>query len=92
MVDTEKFLAEVRLEIARLQRIEAALVESSSGKSKLVLHKRPDRISEAGRNVISLAAKLRHARRSGDRARIKDLTRQLKAAKQAAAKTTKSAR
>jgi hypothetical protein len=84
MVDTEKFLAEVRQEIARLQRIETALVESSMGKSKTPAQKGSARISDAGRNVISLAAKLRHARRSGDRTRIKNLTQQLATAKKVA--------
>jgi hypothetical protein len=83
MVDTEKFLAEVRQEIARLQRIERALLESA-GKSSSA-EKKSNRMSEAGRAVISLAARLRHARRSGDRTRIKELTQQLKTAKKAAA-------
>lgn len=61
MVDTDKFLAEVRQEIARLQRIESALLESSAGKSS-GSEKKSNRMSEAGRMVISLAAKLRHAR------------------------------
>jgi hypothetical protein len=82
MVDTEKFLAEVRQEIARLQRIESAILESS-GKSSSA-GKKSNRMSEAGRAVISLAAKLRHARRSGEKARIKELTQQLKTAKKAA--------
>lgn len=88
MVDTEKFLAEVRQEIARLQRIESALLESSAGKSSGPV-KKSNRMSEVGRTVISLAAKLRHARRSGDKARIMQLTQQLKTAKQAAAKVAR---
>jgi hypothetical protein len=87
MVDTEKFLAEVRQEIARLQRIESAILESTAGKSSGPA-KKSNRMSEAGRTVISLAAKLRHARRSGDKSRIKELTQQLKSAKRAA-ETTK---
>jgi hypothetical protein len=86
MVDTEKFLAEVRQEIARLQRIESALLESS-GKIKSGPEKKSNRMSEVGRAVISLAAKLRHARRSGDKSRIKELTQQLKTAKKAAQAT-----
>lgn len=84
-VDTEKFLTEVRQEIARLQRIEKALT-GSAGQLKST-HTGPGRISEAGRAVISLAAKLRHARRSGDKARVKTLTQQLKTAKASAAKS-----
>jgi hypothetical protein len=79
MIDTDKMLAEVRREIARLQAIERALTanvsQAKAGRG---------RISERGRTVISLAAQLRHARRSKDRARIKDLTEKLKVAKRMA--------
>ena len=83
MVDTEKFLAEVRQEIARLQGIERALT-SNTPKTKTGR----GRISEKGRTVISLAAQLRHAEKSKPRnaARVKELREKLKAAKTSAAK------
>ena len=74
MVDTTQILKEVDAEIARLTKLRAALIEAS-GKSA----SKKSRISPSGSMVIALAAKLRHARRSGDKVRIKDLERKLAA-------------
>jgi hypothetical protein len=87
MVDTTQLLKEVDAELARLTRLRAALIEAS-GKSVTSVSKK-SRISASGSRVIALAAKLRHARRSGDQARIKDLERKLDAAKAAKAKEGK---
>jgi hypothetical protein len=86
MVDTTQILKEVDAELARLTKLRAALIEAS-GKSVTSASK--SRISASGSMVIALAAKLRHARRSGDKARIKDLERKLDAAKAAKAKEGK---
>jgi hypothetical protein len=66
-MDTSQMLQQVRDEIARLQRVEQALVEASgespapsapaTGKGK------GKRISQAGTEVISIAARLRHTER-----------------------------
>ena len=75
-------LQEIRAEIARLQKLERTLAEaaeSEDGPTK-------SRISPAGAAVISLAAQLRHAKRSGDKATIRRLEKELKAAKAAKAK------
>ena len=84
MVDTTQLLKEVDAELARLTRLRAALIEAS-GKSAASVQQK-SRISPSGSMVIALAAKLRHARRSGEKARIKDLERKLEAAKAAKAK------
>jgi len=83
MVDTTQILKEVDAELARLTKLRAALIEAS-GKSATSVSKK-SRISPSGAMVIALAAKLRHARRSGDKARIKDLEKKLDAAKKAKA-------
>jgi hypothetical protein len=84
MVDTTQILKEVDAELARLTKLRAALIEASE-KSVTSVPKK-NRISASGSMVIALAAKLRHARRSGDKARIRDLERKLDAAKAAKAK------
>ena len=84
MIDTTQLLKEVDAELARLTKLRAALIEASSKSATSVSKK--SRISPSGSMVIALAAKLRHARHSGDKARIKDLERKLDAAKAARAK------
>lgn len=80
MVDTTEMLEAVDAEIARLTRLRTALIEASGASAP-----KKSRISASGSLVIALAAKLRHARRSGDKARIKDLEKRLDAAKKAKA-------
>jgi hypothetical protein len=87
MVDTTEMLKEVDAELARLTKLRAALIEAS-GRPGVTTPKK-SRISASGSMVIALAAKLRHAKRSGDKARIKDLERKLDAAKAAKAKEGK---
>jgi hypothetical protein len=80
---TDAILADLRAEILRLQTIERALTAAPSNQKTT-----KGRISAHGKTVISLAAQLRHARRSNDRQRVKELTQKLKVAK-AAAKSAK---
>lgn len=87
MVDTNQILKEVDAELARLTKLRAALIEASGQPVTSVSKK--NRISASGSMVIALAAKLRHARRSGDKARIRDLERKLDTAKAAKAKEGK---
>jgi hypothetical protein len=87
MVDTTQILKEVDAELERLTKLRAALIEAS-GKSVTSVSKK-SRISESGRLVIAMAAKLRHAKRSGDKALVKNLTAKLEAAKTAKAKEAK---
>jgi hypothetical protein len=84
MVDTTDLLKEVDTEIARLTRLRTALIEASE-----VSAPKKNRISPTGSMVIALAAKLRHARRAGDKARIKDLEKKLETAKAAKAKVAR---
>ena len=84
MVDTSEMLKEVDAEIARLTKLRAALIEASE-----VSATKKSRISPSGSMVIALAAKLRHAKRAGDKERVKDLERKLEAAKAAKAKTAR---
>jgi len=84
MVDTSEMLREVDAELARLTKLRAALIEAS-GKSATSVSKK-SRISPSGSMVIALAAKLRHAKRAGDKERIKDLEKKLETAKAAKAK------
>lgn len=87
MVDTTEMLKAVDAEIARLTRLRAALIEASGVAAGASAPKK-SRISASGSLIIALAAKLRHARRSGDKARIKDLEKKLDAAKKAKARET----
>ncbi len=76
-------LQEIRAEIARLQKLERTLAEAAESEDTGLTK---SRISPAGAAVISLAAQLRHAKRSGDKATIRRLEKELKAAKAAKAK------
>jgi hypothetical protein len=77
-------LKEVRLEIARLQKIERQLAEAAGEEAPA-----SGRLSEAGRAKISLAARLHHRqmrlkrepRNAELRAEIAKLKKELKAAK-----------
>jgi hypothetical protein len=84
MVDTTQMLKEVDAELARLTKLRAALIEASGAPVTSVSKK--SRISASGSMVIALAAKLRHAKRAGDKERIKDLEKKLEAAKAAKAR------
>ena len=77
----EATLAEVRAEILRLQKIERSLLEAADGSTQ---QKR--RLSQGGSLVIAIAAKLRHARKKGDKGLVRQLEKELKAAKAAKAK------
>ena len=81
MLSTEQMLQEVRAEISRLQRLEAALIEASGTQTPT-----RSRLSPQGSRVIALAARLRAAQRKGDKPAIKTLTAELAEAKQAARK------
>jgi hypothetical protein len=87
MVDTTQMLKEVDAELARLTKLRTALIEASG--APVTSASKKSRISASGSMVIALAAKLRHAKRSGDKARIKDLERKLEAAKKAKARESK---
>ena len=80
MISTTEMLKDVREEIARLQRLEAALIETAGGGS--VPHKK-SRISPEGAAIISLAARLRHLRKSGSKQAIKQAEKELELAKKA---------
>lgn len=82
MISTTEMLKDVREEIARLQRLEAALIETAGGSAP---HKK-SRISPEGAAIISLAAKLRHLRKSGDKRAIKQAEKELELAKKAKAR------
>jgi hypothetical protein len=82
MISTTEMLKDVRDEIARLQRLEAALIEAAGGSAP----QQKSRISPSGSLVIALAAKLRHARKKGDKGLVRKLEKDLKAAKAAKAK------
>lgn len=83
MIDTSGLLKEVESEIARLTRLRDALLESSAGTKTGAKSAQKRRLSQSGSLVIALAAKLRHAKRKGDRALVKDLEKKLEAAKAA---------
>jgi isocitrate/isopropylmalate dehydrogenase len=82
MISTTEMLKDVREEIARLQRLEAALIEAAGGSAP---HKK-SRISAEGAAIISLAARLRHLRKSGDKRAIKQAEKELELAKKAKAR------
>jgi hypothetical protein len=85
----EATLAEVRDEILRLQKIEQSLLEAAGSASQPTASKGAApkrRLSQGGSLVIALAAKLRHARSKGDKGVVRQLEKQLKAAKAAKAK------
>jgi hypothetical protein len=86
MVDTTDLLKEVDAEIARLTRLRTALIEASGASAP-----KKNRISPTGSMVIALAAKLRHAKRAGDKERIKDLEKKLETAKATKAKVARKA-
>jgi hypothetical protein len=79
MISTTEMLKDVRDEIARLQRLEAALIEAAGGSAP---HKK-SRISPEGAAIISLAARLRHLRKSGNKRAIKQAEKELALAKKA---------
>jgi isocitrate/isopropylmalate dehydrogenase len=85
MISTTEMLKDVREEIARLQRLEAALIEAAGGSAPSAPHKK-SRISAEGAAIISLAAKLRHLRKSGDKRAIKQAEKELELAKKAKAR------
>jgi hypothetical protein len=74
----EATLREVRAEIARLTLLEKQLVAAAGDDSP---ESSKGRLSPKGRSVISISAKLRHARKAGDKGRVRQLERELKEAK-----------
>jgi hypothetical protein len=82
MISTKEMLTEVRAEIARLQKLEQALIEAAGGGQGPA----KSRISPEGAAVIAAAARLRHARKSGDKAAIRRFEKEVTRAKAAAKK------
>lgn len=81
MIDTQPMLKEIDGELARLTKLRAALLEAAGSAPQ-----QKSRISPSGSLVIALAAKLRHARKKGDKGLVRQLEKELKAAKAAKAK------
>jgi hypothetical protein len=82
MLDTQTMLAEIDRELARLTKLRAAIVEAAGGDTGPSPTK--SRLSPAGARVISIAAKLKSVRRSGNKTEIKRLEQELAEAKEAA--------
>ncbi|HEY1659959.1 MAG TPA: hypothetical protein VGG14_16520 [Candidatus Sulfotelmatobacter sp.] len=80
----EATLADVRAEIVRLQKIEQSLLEAAGSSPQ-----QKSRISPEGAAIISLAARLRHLRKSGDKRTIKQAEKELELAKKAKARMKK---
>jgi hypothetical protein len=81
MISTAEMLQEVRQEIERLRRLEQALIEAAGGQTPT-----KSRISPEGAAVIAAAARLRHARKSGDKVAVRRLEKEVARAKAAAKK------